>query len=229
MSTTDRNGARPATATPADADETARAARGMAAQRRPGGGGPPWASLGVPTEKASSFGPSARRLLGRLAPHRLGVVAVLVLGVVSVALNVVGPVVLGRATDLIFAGVLGRQLPAGISTAQAAADARAAGDDTTATLIVSQNVIPGVGVDFAALGRVLLFVVAIYVAASLLATCRAGCSTASCSGPSRRCAATWRTSCTGCRCPTSTPGRAASCSAASPTTSTTSPRACSRR
>ena len=140
----------------------------MAAQRRPGGG-PPWASIGVPTEKASSFGPSARRLLGRLAPERLGVVAVLVLGVTSVALNVVGPVVLGRATDVIFAGVLGRQLPAGISTAQAAADARAAGDDTTATLIESQNVVPGVGVDFAALGRVLLLVVAIYVAASLLA------------------------------------------------------------
>ena len=151
-----------------DAEETARAARGMAAQRRPGGG-PPWANIGVPMEKASTFGPSARRLLGRLAPERLGVVVVLVLGVVSVALNVVGPVVLGWATDLIFAGVLGRQLPAGLTTAQAAADARAAGDDTMATLIESQGVVPGAGVDFAALGRVLLLVVAIYVAASLLA------------------------------------------------------------
>jgi ATP-binding cassette subfamily B multidrug efflux pump len=169
VSTSDQNGARPGTATASGADETARAARGMAAQRRPGGGGPPWASLGVPTEKASSFGPSARRLLGRLAPDRLGVVVVLVLGIVSVALNVVGPLVLGHATDLIFAGVLGRQLPAGISTAQAVADARAAGDDVTATLIESQDVVPGAGVDFTALGRVLLVVVAIYVAASLLA------------------------------------------------------------
>ena len=116
--TADRNGARPASgatpegaqraapdaapATAPDAEETARAARGMAAQRRPGSG-PPWANIGVPMEKASSFGPSARRLLGRLAPERLGVVVVLVLGVVSVALNVVGPVVLGRATDVIFA------------------------------------------------------------------------------------------------------------------------------
>ena len=94
---------------------------------------------------------------------------VLVLGVVSVALNVVGPVVLGWATNLIFAGVLGRQLPADLTTAQAAADARAAGDDTMATLIESQDVVPGAGVDFAALGRVLLLVLAIYVAASLLA------------------------------------------------------------
>jgi ATP-binding cassette subfamily B protein len=172
VSAPDRNGApaAPGAAPPAaaGADETARAARGMAAQRRPGGG-PPWASIGVPTEKASSFGPSTRRLLGRLAPERLGVVVVLVLGVASVALNVVGPLVLGHATDVIFAGVLGRGLPAGVSTARAAADARAAGDDTTATLIESQNVVPGAGVDFAALGRVLLIVVAIYVAASLLA------------------------------------------------------------
>jgi len=163
-----RNGAPPATDGAPDADETAKAARGMAAQRRPGGG-PPWASLGVPMEKATSFGPSARRLLGRLTPERLGVVAVLVLGIVSVSLNVVGPLVLGRATNVIFAGVLGRQLPAGLSTAQAAAQARAAGDATTATLIESQNVVPGVGVDFGALGRVLLLVVAIYIGASLLA------------------------------------------------------------
>ena len=81
--TADRNGARPALDGTSDgapsAEETARAARGMAAQRRPGGG-PPWANIGVPMEKASSFGPSVRRLLGRLTPERLGVVVVLVRG-----------------------------------------------------------------------------------------------------------------------------------------------------
>ena len=55
------------------AEETAEAARAMSAQRRrPGGGGPPWAALGMPTEKASTFGPSARRLVARLVPERLG-------------------------------------------------------------------------------------------------------------------------------------------------------------
>ena len=153
-----------------DAEETAEAARGMAAQRRrPGGGGPPWATVGVPTEKASTVGPSARRLAARLAPERLGVLVVVVLGVVSVALSVAGPVVLGRATDLIFAGVLGRGFPAGTTTAQAAADARAAGDATLATLIESQGVVPGAGIDFTALGRVLLIVVAVYLASSALA------------------------------------------------------------
>ena len=60
-----------------------------------------------------NFGPSARRLLGRLAPERAIVAAVILLAVASVGCRVVGPKILGRATDIIFAGVLGRQLPAG--------------------------------------------------------------------------------------------------------------------
>jgi ATP-binding cassette subfamily B protein len=137
----------------------------MAAQRR--GGGPPWAGAGQPAEKPSDFGPSARRLIGRLRPERTGVLAVLVLGIVSVALNVIGPRVLGHATDVIFAGVIGRQLPAGITEAEAAEQARAAGNDTVAGLLESQDVVPGAGIDFSTLGLVLLGVIAIYLCASV--------------------------------------------------------------
>ena len=146
-----------------DADTVA-AARGMAAQRR--GGGPPWGGAGQPVEKAMDFGPSARRLVGLLRPERLGVVLVLVLGVISVALNVIGPIVLGRATDVIFAGVIGKQLPAGITAEQAAQQARAAGNATVAGVIESEHVVPGVGIDFGALGLVLLAVIGIYLGAS---------------------------------------------------------------
>jgi ATP-binding cassette subfamily B protein len=147
-----------------DAD-TVRAARGMAAQRR--GGGPPWAGAGQPAEKASDFGPSARRLFRRLRPERTGVLAVLVLGVVSVALNVIGPRVLGHATDVIFDGIIGKQLPAGITAAQAAARARASGNDTVAGVIEAQHVVPGVGIDFSGLGMILLSVIAIYLCAAV--------------------------------------------------------------
>jgi ATP-binding cassette, subfamily B, multidrug efflux pump len=147
-----------------DAD-TVSAARGMAAQRR--GGGPPWAGAGQPVEKASTFGPSARRLIGLLQPERWGVLAVLALGVVSVALNVTGPKILGTATDVIFAGIIGKQLPADITAEQAAAAARAAGNATVAGVIEGQHVVPGVGVDFGALAMVLLAVVAIYVGAAV--------------------------------------------------------------
>nr|WP_304528788.1 ABC transporter ATP-binding protein [Pseudonocardia sp. MH-G8] len=121
----------------------------------------------MPAEKSMDFGPSARRLLGRLGPERLGVLAVVVLGVISVALNVIGPLVLGYATDVIFTGVIGRGLPTGSSAQEAADAARAAGDETFANVIEGAGAVPGVGIDFDLLARVLLGVVAIYVAASL--------------------------------------------------------------
>ena len=152
------------TGKPRQDSDTAAAARGFSAERR--GGGPWGRGMGVPAEKASNFGPSARRLAGRLRPERFSVIAVLVLGVISVALNAVGPFILGHATDLIFAGVLGKQLPAGLSTAQAAAGARAAGNDTVANVIEAQGVVPGAGIDFRALALVLLGVVALYLVAS---------------------------------------------------------------
>ncbi len=146
------------------AADTNRAAREMTVARR---GGPPWAGMGMPAEKSLAFGPSARRLLGRLAPERLGVVAVVALGVISVALSSIGPFVLGRATDVIFAGVIGRQLEPGASVEEAAAGARAAGNDTYANVIEGAGVMPGQGIDFDLLGQVLMAVVVIYVVASL--------------------------------------------------------------
>jgi ATP-binding cassette subfamily B protein len=146
------------------AADTNRAAREMTVARR---SGPPWAGMGMPAERSLAFGPSGRRLLGRLAPERLGVVAVVVLGVLSVALTSVGPFVLGRATDVIFAGVIGRQLEPGTSAQEAAAQARAAGNDTYANVIEGAGVVPGQGIDFGLLGRVLMAVIVIYVVASL--------------------------------------------------------------
>ncbi|MET8348775.1 ABC transporter ATP-binding protein [Micromonospora sp. NPDC005206] len=132
------------------------------------GGGPPWAGAGMPAEKSMNFGPSARRLLGRLRPHRLHLAAIITLAVVSVGFSVVGPKILGHATDLIFNGVIGRQLPAGTSTEQAVAAARAGGNDSFADMLGRMDVVPGVGIDFSALSRVLLLALGLYLAASVL-------------------------------------------------------------
>jgi ATP-binding cassette subfamily B multidrug efflux pump len=158
---------RPSTSAPAGpgrgSDDTGRAAREMAAGRR----GPAWASAGMPAEKSMDFGPSARRLMGRLVPERAGAVLVVALGIISVALSVIGPKILGHATDIIFAGVIGQQLSPGTTTAEAAEAARTAGNETFANVIEGMAVVPGQGIDFGLLGQVLLGVVAIYVAASL--------------------------------------------------------------
>ncbi|MFC8615239.1 ABC transporter ATP-binding protein [Micromonospora purpureochromogenes] len=122
----------------------------------------------MPAEKSMNFGPSARRLLGRLRPHRLQLAAVITLAVASIGLSVIGPKLLGHATDLIFSGVIGRQLPAGTTTEQAAAAARAAGNDNFADMLARMDVVPGAGIDFTALGRVLVLALALYLAASVL-------------------------------------------------------------
>ncbi|GLY25273.1 multidrug ABC transporter ATP-binding protein [Micromonospora sp. NBRC 101691] len=130
--------------------------------------GGPATGVGVPAEKPLDFGPSARRLLGLLRPHRGRLVAVVALAVAGVGLTVVGPLILGYATDLIFGGVLGRQFPAGLTTEEAVERARAAGDDTLARLIDRMDVVPGAGVDLDRLGRVLLLALGLFLLASLL-------------------------------------------------------------
>ncbi|MFE9203642.1 ABC transporter ATP-binding protein [Micromonospora sp. NPDC007230] len=122
----------------------------------------------MPAEKSMNFGPSARRLLGRLRPHRLQLAAIITLALASVGASVVGPKILGHATDLIFSGVMGRQIPASLTTEQAVAAARAAGHDNYADMLARMDVVPGAGIDFTALARTLALALALYLGASLL-------------------------------------------------------------
>jgi ATP-binding cassette subfamily B multidrug efflux pump len=121
---------------------------------------------GAPVEKPMNFRRSVRRLLERLSPQRMKLAAVILLGVTSVAFLVIGPKILGRATDLIFAGAIGRRLPAGLTEAQVIAMARASGNSNLADLLAKMHVVPGQGIDFNALGGVLMLALGLYVAAA---------------------------------------------------------------
>ena len=106
-------------------------------------GGPPSAgpgigrmgALGMPVEAARDVRSSTRRLLQRLRGDRVGLVAVVLLAVASVSMTVLGPLLLGRATDVVFRGL----------------------QDGGAR-----------DIDFAALRRVLLAVIVLYLMASTL-------------------------------------------------------------
>ncbi|AUA12237.1 ATP-binding cassette domain-containing protein [Streptomyces sp. SID8382] len=123
---------------------------------------------GQPTERSMDFRGSSRRLLARLRPERGIALLVLALGTVSIGLSVVGPKILGAATDLIFAGIVGRQLPDGVSKEQAVQWLRDRDQGTVADMVASMDVTPGQGIDFHAVGVVLLWVTALYVVSSLL-------------------------------------------------------------
>jgi ATP-binding cassette, subfamily B, fatty acid transporter len=122
----------------------------------------------APTERSRDFRGTAMRLIKRLTPQRWLTAAVISLGISGVALNVIGPRILGHATDLLFNGVIGRQLPEGITKEQAIAAARARGDNTFADLLSGMNVRPGVGVDFGAVGRTLLITLGLYLLGALM-------------------------------------------------------------
>ncbi|MEP9384774.1 ABC transporter ATP-binding protein [Nocardioides sp. KR10-350] len=133
----------------------------------PGQGGP--MGGGMVGQKAMQFGPSARRLVRRMAPYRLQAAAVILLAVGSVVLTTLGPRLLGHATNLIFAGSFGKQLPEGMTVDQAQAYLQEHGHGQLAEMLGGMDhVVPGHGVDFTALGHALLLVLAVYVAGSIL-------------------------------------------------------------
>ena len=145
-------------------------ARTMKATERiqmPGG---PGRGMGNATiaQKPISFVASGKRVLARLRPQRGRIIAVIAAGILSVGLSASGPRVLGHATDLIFSGVIGKSLPAGISKTEAIANASAQGQGRFADLLQGMDVVPGQGIDFAAVAHILLVVMALYATAALL-------------------------------------------------------------
>ncbi len=127
-----------------------------AAMGRPG--------AGAPAERARDLRGTVRRLLARLAPERARLVIVLFLGVTSVGFLVTGPKILGDATNVLFNGIVGKQLPAGLTKAQAIAMLRARGQGQLADMISGMNITPGVGVDLSHLGQVLGLAALVYLA-----------------------------------------------------------------
>jgi ATP-binding cassette subfamily B protein len=121
----------------------------------------------MPVEKAMTFLPSAKRLVRRLAPDRVLVMVVTLLAVVSVTLSVLGPKMLGNATNIIFSGIISKALPAGVTQAQVIAQLKATGDSAKASLLSGMTLHPGTGIDFSGLSVVLGIVLLLYVLASM--------------------------------------------------------------
>ncbi|MFI1965195.1 ABC transporter ATP-binding protein [Streptomyces pathocidini] len=123
---------------------------------------------GGPAPHTMDFKGSGKRMLGQFRPERTTLYGMLAAVVGSVALSVAGPKILGDATDLVFAGIVGRQLPEGITKEQALEGLRAKGDSGIADMLSGTNFTPGQGIDFGAVGSVLLVALVIFLASGLL-------------------------------------------------------------
>jgi ATP-binding cassette subfamily B multidrug efflux pump len=136
----------------------------------PGGGRGPGMmgmGMGMPPAKAKDFRGSLRRLFGRLGPERPLIVLVVLLAIVSVTFNVIGPKILGEAINLIVEGALGKQILGSGATQQQAIDAaRAQGQNQLADML-SGIQLNAAGIDFGALAGLLGVLVAVYVISSI--------------------------------------------------------------
>jgi ATP-binding cassette, subfamily B, multidrug efflux pump len=123
--------------------------------------------MGQPTQTSKNLGKTLRQLLRRLRPERHLIAFVFLLGSASVAFSVIGPKIIGNATNVIFNGIVGKSLPAGMTKEQAIALLRAHGQSQIAQMLSGMNVTPGQGIDFNQLGQILLLAVLVYVVAAL--------------------------------------------------------------
>ena len=129
------------------------------AAMRPGAAAPP--------QRSENFRATLRRLIHRLRAERIPLIVALVVGVASVAFTVAGPRILGNATNVLFNGVVGKQLPLGETKAQAIAALRAHGEGQLAQMVSGMNLVPGVGVDLNRLGQILGIAALLYLTGAL--------------------------------------------------------------
>ncbi|MFG3051498.1 ABC transporter ATP-binding protein [Kitasatospora sp. NPDC048239] len=124
--------------------------------------------IGGGSDKAQDFRGSLRLFVRALRPERTLMALTVLLTAGSVLATVVGPVILGRAIDLVVDGVIGKPLPAGLSKEQVVAQTRADGNGALADMLSGMDIDPGRGVDFDALGRLLVIIALIYLGAWVL-------------------------------------------------------------
>ena len=122
---------------------------------------------GMPPAKLQDFKGSTKRLLGMLRPDRAILALVLLFGVAGVSLSVLGPRLLGRATDVVFAGIIGREFRPGATKEQIIANLREQGRGNIADLLRSIDFVPGRGIDFTHLGNILMWVLVVYLASAI--------------------------------------------------------------
>ncbi len=133
----------------------------------PGGGGPFGHGMMAKVERPRNFKASARRLAHTLKPESVQLGVVVALAMISVTLTILAPKILARATNLIFEGVVGKRLPAGVTKDQVVTGLEAAGKHTLASMIKAMDVVPGHGIDFNAVGRILAVVTVLYLFSAL--------------------------------------------------------------
>ena len=118
-----------------------------------------------------------RHTVGRLVHYLLAspwrVIVMVLAGMTAVAMIVIGPKVMGEATNVLFEGLLGSMLvkmgaKPGTPKQAVVTYLQSRGQDKFARMIDSMNVQVGVGIDWGRFGTILMFVIGIYLISILV-------------------------------------------------------------
>lgn len=121
-----------------------------------------------PGEKAQNPLRTIGRLFGTLRAEKLRVGTAIVLTFICIAASVSAPRLLGKATDVIFAGMIGAHMQPGQTKTEVIKQLSASGNQQQAKMLQGIDVVPGAGIDYSLLGKILLLVVGLYVGSAVL-------------------------------------------------------------
>jgi len=94
--------------------------------------------MSMPVQRAKDFRSTSKRLIAYLKPHKMELLAVFTAAIASTVSSIVSPKILGKATTLLFEGFMQKKLG-----------------------------VPGAGVDFDYVGRILFLLAGLYIASAI--------------------------------------------------------------
>jgi ATP-binding cassette subfamily B protein len=90
-----------------------------------------------------------------------------IVGIIGTVLSLLGPKLLGNATNVIISGAISKSLPAGVTKSQVISGLKEQGKGAEAQFLQGVSLHPGHGIDFTSLGDLLLLVLGLYVLSSV--------------------------------------------------------------
>ncbi|HEX4058490.1 MAG TPA: ABC transporter ATP-binding protein, partial [Galbitalea sp.] len=100
-------------------------------------------------------------------PDRTMLVFAVIVGIIGTVLSLLGPKLLGNATNVIISGAISKSLPAGVTKSQVISGLKEQGKGAEAQFLQGVSLHPGHGIDFTSLGDLLLLVLGLYVLSSV--------------------------------------------------------------
>ena len=109
-----------------------------------------------------------RRLVAYVVQDKIRTATVLVAAALATTTMVLGPKIMGQATNVLFEGVISKMLPAGMTKEQAIEMMKANGMDSMVDMVSTMDIHPGSGVDFQRVALILGLTAGVFVCTVLL-------------------------------------------------------------